>query len=318
MKNICKVFMLVLPLVVYAGEFDSIQTPNYKQMFSRLLLEDCDACGCSANGGSMGFSSLLTTNFVGMRYVYQSYNTKQGIFANSPWIEEHFNTWQIWARIPLTSKIQLSLLMPYHQNNRNLLSGNEQIKGFGDATMMGLYTVFQTQKDSTIWVHKIQVGTGVKLPTGKNTQLNNGTLNPSFQLGTGSWDYLFLSEYVVKRKKLGLNTSLNYTFKTENDSRYQFGDQFNYASTLFYLIDLQKVKVLPQLGLAGEVYGANKQFMQYIPGTKGDILFGKLGFELGKDRFSLGINSMLPFVQHLTNGNVKANTRWAFNLNYQL
>lgn len=318
MKNIFLIILFVTFTCFAASEKDSIPSPHYRALFSNLLLDDCDACGCSANGGSMGFSSLLTTNFVGIRYVYQSYNTKQGVFANSPWVDEHFNTVQVWARIPLVSKIQLSILVPYHQNNRVLSSANEQIAGLGDATIMGLYTLYQTHKDSALWVHKIQVGTGLKLPTGKNTQLNNGTLNPSFQLGTGSWDYLFLSEYVLKRKKIGLNTTLNYTLKTENDSRYQFGDQFNYASTLFYLLEFKKNKLMPQLGIAGEVYRSNTQLGQEVIGTKGDVLFSKIGFELGKNNFSLGVNSMLPIVQHLTDGNVRANARCAINLNYQL
>jgi hypothetical protein len=29
---------------------------------------DCDACGCSASGGSLGFSSMLSANFVGLLF----------------------------------------------------------------------------------------------------------------------------------------------------------------------------------------------------------------------------------------------------------
>jgi hypothetical protein len=39
---------------------------------------DCDACGCSASGGSMGFSSM-NSNFVGIRYFNQSYSSRDGI-----------------------------------------------------------------------------------------------------------------------------------------------------------------------------------------------------------------------------------------------
>jgi hypothetical protein len=318
MKNIFLLILFVTSTCFAASEKDSIPSSHYRALFCNLFLDDCDACGCSANGGSMGFSSLLTTNFVGLRYVYQSYTTKQGVFANSPWVDEHFNTVQVWARIPITSNVQLTVLLPYHQINRLLSSGENQIEGLGDLSLMGLYTLFQTRKDSTLFVHKIQVGSGIKFPTGKNSILNNGTLNPSFQLGTGSWDYLFLSEYVVKRKKLGLNANFNYTIKSENDMYYQFGNQLNYASTVFYLLELKKIKLMPQLGIAGEVYDSNKQLGQVVVGTKGDILFSKIGLELGKKNFSLGINSMLPVVQHLTDGNVRANSRWAINLNYQL
>jgi len=52
------------------------------------------------------------------------------------------------------------------------------------------------------------MGGGVKIPTGKYNSTNNGTLNPSFQLGTGSWDYIFVSEYVIKK-----STGIKHLFK---------------------------------------------------------------------------------------------------------
>jgi hypothetical protein len=203
-------------------------------------------------------------------------------------------------------------------NNRELPMGKESIAGLGDVTVMGLCTVYQTHLDSTTYSHKWQLGAGVKAPTGKYNVANNGTLNPSFQLGTGSWDYLLVTEYVIKRKQLGLNTVLSYTFKTENEKHYQFGDQLNYSTTLFYLLDLNRIKLVSQAGITGEVFAANQQYQQEVIGTKGDILFSKFGVEVGKNKFSFGVNAMLPIAQNLTTGNVKANYRLAVNLNYQL
>lgn len=290
--------------------------------FQRLAMMedfDCDACGCSASGGSMGFGSMLNNNFVGLRYMKQSYTSRDGIFANSPWIDENFNTIQAWARVPVTDKIQISALVPYHFNERQLTAGTEDIEGLGDITVMALYTVFETKKDSTFFTHKINLGGGVKLPTGKFKEANNlGSVNQSFQLGTGSWDFPIVSEYVIKHKNLGLNTTLNYIFKTENSKNYQYGDQFNYAGTFFYLFDLKSVQIIPQAGLAGEVYQTNQQHGLDLPNTAGDILFSKFGIEAGKDKFSVGINAMLPINQNLSSGNMEANYRWSINLNYTL
>jgi hypothetical protein len=290
--------------------------------FQRLAMMedfDCDACGSSASGGSMGFSSMLNNNFVGLRYFKQSYTSRDGIFANSPWIDENFNTIQAWTRIPVTERIQISALIPYHFHERTLSTGTENISGLGDITIMGLYSLFETKSDSAVYTHKLNVGAGIKMPTGKFTEANNaGTINQSFQLGTGSWDYLLVTEYVVNRKDLGLNTMLNYTFKTQNDKNYQYGNQFNYASTLFYLFDLNSVQIVPQAGIAGEVYETNKQHGQDLPNTAGDILFGKFGIEVGKNKFSIGANAMLPINQNLSSGNMEANYRWSVNLNYTL
>jgi len=292
-----------------------------KLEYSRMALsmEDCDACGCSASGGSLGFSSMLNSNFVGLRYFYQSYSSRDGIFANSPWIDENFNTIQLWSRIPITKRIQVSALVPYHFNTRERITGNEHIEGLGDITVIGMYTVAQTAKDSAVYTHKLQLGGGVKAPTGKYDSSNNlGSVNPSFQIGTGSWDYLLVAEYILQHKKLGLNSMVNYTFKTENQKQYQFGNQLNYGSMLFYIFDVNNFKLVPQAGVAGESYKTNRQYGLNVPKTSGDILFGKFGFEAGKDKLSVGINAMLPLSQNLTGGNVEANYRWSINLNYTL
>lgn len=292
--------------------------PNTFKIYPMAVF--CDACGCSANGGSMGFSSMLDNNFVGLRYLKQSYSSQDGIFDNSPWIDENFNTIQAWTRIPISSKIQISGLIPYHFNERKWINKAETIAGLGDITLIGLYSIYETKKDSTLFTHKFNVGVGIKIPTGKFDAANNlGSINQSFQLGTGSWDYQLLTEYVIKKKQLGLNSMLNYVLKTENNKKYQYGNQFNYASTFFYLFEIKnETKIAPQLGIAGEIYQSNKQFDQLVANTSGDILFGKIGLEVGKNQFSVGLNAMVPVQQNLSDGKMEANYRWSINLNYTL
>lgn len=289
--------------------------------FQKMLLEDddCDACGCSANGGSMGFSSMFNNNFVGVRYFYQSYTSRDGIFNNSPWVNEDFNTVQAWARIPIARKIQVSALVPYHFHTRERNTGEERIEGLGDITVLAMYNVYETSKDSTVFTHKLQLGGGIKAPTGKfNSENNKGSVNPGFQLGTGSWDYLLAAEYVIKKGQFGFNAMGNYTFKTENKKLYQFGNQFNYGGTFFYLIEKSALKMVPQIGVAGEVFESNRQFKQLVPDSSGDIVFGKVGFEAGRKNVSIGVNALLPINQNLSNGKVESNYRWSVNLNYSL
>lgn len=319
MKNKIIISLFSLFAIHFASaktENDSISRFTFVKM---QLFDDCDACGCSASGGSMGFSSMLNSNFVGIRYFNQSYTSRDGIFVNSPWIDENFNTVQVWARIPVTPKIQLATLIPYQFHERALATGVENIEGLGDISIIGTYTVYQTQKDSTVFTHNLQLGGGIKIPSGKFNEANNaGSINQSFQVGTGSFDYLFVTDYVIKKQNLGLNAMLNYTVKTKNKKNYQYGNQLNYGSTLFYLLDYDAVKLMPQVGLAGEVYESNKQYGAFLPDTAGSVLFSKFGLEAGKDKFSIGINTMLPINQNLSNGGIKANYRWSVNLNYTL
>ncbi|NHM04542.1 transporter family protein [Flavobacterium celericrescens] len=305
----------------FATEKDSLAVHNPFLKFHQFIYElddDCDACGCSASGGSMGFASMLNTNFIGIRYFNQSYKSTDGLYSNSPWYDENFNTIQVWTRIPVVKNLQVSALLPYHFHNRETATGTQNISGIGDVTILAMYRLYQTHKDSTILTHTFQVGGGIKIPLGKFDQANNGSVNPSYQVGTGSWDYLLATEYIIRRKQFGLNALLNYVVKTENEKKYRFGNQFNYAGTFFYLYEKNNFSIAPQIGFAGEVFGDNYQYKQRVRNTAGDIFMGKIGFEIGKDKFSFGVNTMLPIVQNLTNGNVEANYRWSINFNYSL
>jgi len=318
MKKVFLLFIVTFQLA-NATEKDSLSMINpFKNhyVFPEKIM--CDACGCSASGGSMGFASMLNSNFVGIRYFNQHYKSSDGLYSNSVWYNESFNTVQVWARIPVYKNIQISALVPYHFHNRETATGNQDIKGIGDITVLGMYRLYQTHKDSTFLVHTLQVGGGVKAPTGRFDQAKAGNVNPSFQVGTGSWDYLLATEYILKTKKFGLNTMLNYVFKTENEKKYRFGNQFNYSSTFFYLYEKNKFSLAPQVGFAGEVYGSNYQYSEIVRKSSGDIFFGKLGVEVGKNKFSMGANVMLPINQNLASNRVEANYRWSVNLNYSL
>lgn len=318
MKKYSLLFLLLFQLI-QAKETDSLSYKNaFKYHFEFADKAMCDACGCSASGGSMGFASMLNSNFVGIRYFNQQYKTTDGLYSNSPWYKESFNTIQLWSRIPVYKNIQISTLIPYHFHNRETVNGDQNISGIGDITVLAIYKLYQTHKDSTVFVHILQVGGGIKAPTGKFDQANSGNINPSFQVGTGSWDYLLATEYTIKRKKMGLNTMLNYVLKTENSKKYRFGNQFNYSGTFFYLYEKDTFSFAPQLGFAGEVYESNYQYSQIVRKSSGDILFGKIGFEMGKKKFSIGTNIMLPIMQNLASNRVEANYRLSINLNYSL
>ena len=317
MKKITLLVLLIFQLS-FATEKDTLYQKNTFLKYELLLDDDCDACGCSASGGSMGFASMLNSNFVGIRYFNQQYQSTDGLYTNSLWYTENFTTTQIWARIPVKENIQVSVLLPYQSHNRETATGSQAINGIGDITLLAMYRLYQTKTDSTYFAHTLQMGGGVKMPTGKFNEANSGAVNPSFQLGTGSWDYLLATEYIVRRKQFGLNTLLNYVIKTENQKNYRFGNQLNYAGTFFYLYEKDALSFAPQIGLAGELYESNFQYGERLNETSGNALFGKIGFEAGRNAFSFGANVMLPIQQNLTGGNVEANYRWSINLNYSL
>ncbi|WP_435260763.1 transporter [Tenacibaculum sp. nBUS_03] len=291
-----------------------------------LFLEDCDACGCSNNGGSLGLGGVIDTNFIGVRYLHQKYQSKDGIFNNSPKINEFFNTVQVWSRIPvIKGYLEAQIFVPFHFHSREYINKTTKIKGLGDLSLLVNYTVlnkmngiYNEKKDATSTSnHLLKVGGGIKLPTGNYDETVNNSINPSFQLGTGSVDVITNVQYVYKYNNWGVTNYLNYYLKTANKKDYQFGNQFNFNSTFFYMLkDARKNNFVPSVGVSGEFYGSNKVFNLPIKNTKGYALFTSFGAEYNMKKLTIGALAMYPIKQKLAQGTIKVKYRSSIYLNY--
>lgn len=288
------------------------------------LYELCDACGCSANGGSMGFGTGLNTNFVGLRYLRQNYRSRDGIFNNSPWIDEHFNTVQLWTQVPLGNRFRVNGVLPYHSHSRTFSDRTTQhISGLGDATLLVYYQLTKQTPDSVVSItpeHTLQLGGGIKAPTGKFDLENlEGSVNPGFQLGTGSWDVLVAANYGLTYRNWGLFLTANYTFKSENNARYQFGNQLNLALNTYKTYYLGTNFVLtPQIGIGGEYFDTDTAFGLTEDSTGGHALLGKIGVEMRYRNYALGLSAMLPVAQDLNEGDVEIKNRFSLYVNLNI
>lgn len=279
---------------------------------------ECDACGCAAGSGYSGFETMLNPQFVGFRYLAQYYKAKENAFVSEANRNQYFNSIMLWARIPIAEKVELYASLPYHFHNRETNFGNENISGIGDATVMGIYTLLnkQTEKMNR---HQLNFGGGIKIPLGKFDEVSASGTNPSFQLGTGSWDVLMALNYRFESGKSAVMLGLDYTLKGENEKKYAFGDQFNYSAAYHhYFVRKENFILTGRTGFQGEIYQANKQFGETLNRTSGDALYGKAGFELGYKKWSMGSELMLPVVSNLGSGDVEARSRVSVFVNFGL
>lgn len=101
----------------------------------------------------------------------------------------------------------------------------DTVEGFGDMTLMGLYKPYMNNPDFP--TKKLTVGIGLKLPTGKNDEeTDSGNLvHAVMQPGTGSWDPLFLVNYMHTLSPVVFQANLLYHVTTEGDEGYEFGDK---------------------------------------------------------------------------------------------
>ncbi|MDG4651745.1 transporter [Chryseobacterium arthrosphaerae] len=311
-----KKIILIICLVLFnLNKANTVRDSVYitPESYSRIsFYDDCDACGCAAGNGSSGFESLLNPQFIGMKYFAQHYKAKENLFVKDLTQDQYFNTLQIWGKIPVTEKLSVYASLPFHFHEKKTTQGDIRINGIGDLNLMGIYRLVKSGNN----FHQLSGGLGVKVPLGKFDEKGISGVNPSFQLGTGSWDYQAALNYKFQKNKIAVLINTDYTIKTENKKHYRFGNQWNYAATGFYqLSGNEKTIFSAKTGLQGEVYAQNKQFGEGLPNTAGSALYGKLGFEASYKRFSLGSEVMLPVYTHLAGGDIEAKSRFSVFLN---
>lgn len=276
----------------------------------------CDICGCANMSSTLGTMPQFQRDFIGLRWNHSS-------FSSSAFTEytttDYFNQYELFGGYYVHKRVQLMGVIPYVDNKS---SNDEEITtkgGIGDISLLVNYTAFNNLDSVKKITHKLIVGGGVNLPTGKYTpeeELNNNSPS-NFQTGTGSVDYIFNTVYTVRHKKWGFITQGSYIINTINSSDYNFGNQLSVSGNLFYQIEKKGKIYLPSIGLQYEKLGRDinsRNYYQY--GTGGTGVYLNAGFQVHLSKISMGIRYATPIEQNYAKGKVSASDRLSLNISY--
>jgi len=256
-------------------------------------------------------------------------NNKHGASTNQPinttekfTFSEIYNSYDVFANFYLNPRLQLNLSTYFADNyilNNDSITTN--VAGIGDASAIIKYRMFNSKKcnDSlkNRFIHRVTVGAGVDLPTGKynkrtitgiQTELIQNTiigtpieeLDPHMQAGTGSFNYLFLVEYMTRINNIGLNTNISYKLNTTNKNGFRFANRFNANATIFLLLNLsKKLRVMPFIGSTFETSERDSQDENLVIGSGGKILFFNGGLNFFIKKLSVEFSYYIPFYEDL-------------------
>ncbi|MBI5185215.1 MAG: hypothetical protein HZA01_05760 [Nitrospinae bacterium] len=142
------------------------------------------------------------------------------------------------AAYPATERLQFLGILPYVKNNMDMLMKSstgtvmrhrmDTVDGLGDISLLGLYTAYT---DAPIRPsRRLTLGLGLKTPTGKNDERTStgAMVHAMMQPGSGSWDPLFLANYMRAFYPLILQANLLYHLSNKGDEGYEYGDQLSY------------------------------------------------------------------------------------------
>lgn len=284
----------------------------------------CDVCGCSLGGSYFGILPQFNKNFVGLRWSqarFHAYMNHQSDYLKPETSNDTYQKLELWGRYYVNKRIQLFAFIPYSFNS---MKGTEQVvssHGLGDITLIGNYLLLNTGEDKTKkFKHTWMAGAGVKLPTGDSNLEDKGVLvNPNFQLGTGSLDFLLSTVYTLRYQKAGLSVESGYKINTRNRNDYVFGNQFHASSQIFYWQNAGLFAFLPNAGVYFEQAAKHRDGTILQANTGGSSVQLMAGLETYVEGFTVGFTYKHPVNQHYNSDNIAditAKDSWLLSLTY--
>ena len=183
----------------------------------------------------MGLDPNFAMNQVGIRYslikfsaeAHSSVNNNSDHPDNGEATTEYYNDFEFYVRYYLNPKFRLLFSIPFSVNEIN----GKKLNGMGDTKFLAQYQVYNSDitAKTNLW-QRLFLGGGLNLPTGVyNKSLTYGVVEPHFQPGTGSFDFILTALHLAKLEKAGVGwrNDIVYTVNGKNKNDYSFGNRFN-------------------------------------------------------------------------------------------
>jgi len=189
----------------------------------------------------------------------------------------------------------------------------------GDPNIISNFILVQDRDSNGVNKIFLSLGIGVKAPLGKTKENSNGLKN--LYPGTGSWDYLLLSNYTHQfAKYLGWQTELSYSLKGKDQFGFQYGNGLQLSSQLFRNFKMSFYRIIVAVGINFEHHASSRlNGLQTIGKTNdGIILSSRASINLLTYRWLWSLNIQNPLYQNLNEGTIRQKVSASISVNYLL
>jgi hypothetical protein len=192
--------------------------------------------------------------------------------------------------------------------------------GLGDLTLLAGYHLIRKTGDGN-FRHRLLIGAGVKLPTGKCSATDASGMRMDFmqQTGTGSTDAIIYSAYTGGG--FNFRWGITGTFKMSGTNRY--GEQVGWAETgnafAGYLARAGKYTILPAAEFYQERMDGVWQENRLLEGTGMNALLGGPSVSFFRGHWNATAGAQLRIYDYTSDENLLNKTRvfvslsWNFN-----
>ena len=218
------------------------------------------------------------------------------------------------ASYAMTDRWSVSAMISYVEHNRTIGSsflGKTTTSGFGDSVILLRYTPLFITPFSR---HELSLGAGARIPTGEDDYGNGITLSEDMQPSVGALGTILWSSYSYafnQAATVQFGVSANYTFNEENDRKYAFGDEFNFAfgishsigSKFGYSAALRYRSTLADRRFGFEIPNTGGEWLDFLPAVQYSIT----------EKFGVALSGRIPVARDL-NGVLQFTTSYSYAL----
>lgn len=277
----------------------------------------CEVCGCSAAGNSIGTIGASKNHLIGMTFQGRYFKSAHpALFSNE--LErsaERFYTANLAGKFQAHRRVQIVGALPFHYNQQTKEGVTTFKQGIGDFTVSSRFAVVYKRDSINASAFIIQLGAGIKMPTGEFSKDAHET-NNTFP-GTGSWDIPFDANLYLIREKWMLQFENAFNLKTRNKIGYHYGNAFQSVVYANKTIGKRSLKVSPGVGIQTEYL-----FKDRIDGSSantfnsGYLLTGVIGLNFQWKQVFLLVRYNQPLAQKLSKGYTTNKGQFSVSLFY--
>ena len=279
----------------------------------------CDVCGCTLGNQFLGVLPLYQRHIIGMRYLNKSfdiYHPKIFIDDVETTSKDRLTQIDLWYRFQWNSNFQILAFVPYKVYEQKENTSSFTNTGLGDISILANFTVLDitTKLD---FRHTMQLGGGLKLPTGGNKAVQNGVVLSQFkQMGSGTVDFPLQMQWIMRKSSHGLKLEGQYKWNLTNADGYKYGNSLSAALDYIYWRESANMKIIPQIGLALDYIPKDRKNGFAVDLTGVSALYAKISIDAYYKNIGFGFSVQSPLKQTQGDGFINENVRTHARLLY--
>jgi hypothetical protein len=271
----------------------------------------CNVCGCPVSDFGLGLVQLVPKHVLGTSYQYSHFGAAP--HENALSTNQKFHSVAFSGRWHLTNRLRLITDVPYHYRSLSYGSETRSVHQTGDINISAQVSVLPEPLPCGI-NHSLQLGFGVKLPTGKFEfeEDPSALFFPNLQTGTGATDLQANAFYVVQNQRFGAQVSASIRRTGENKERYRYGNQAQVESKVFYRKSVRKeLSMISALGFVLDGKTTDVHRGAHLETTSGYVGYGILSLELIGKKGAIACIAQPPLVNQMADASLQIHTRYA-------